>query len=137
MDFVAPDRYRMKTGNAIDVVIIGRTTYMKIGDKWQKMDLPLENAIGEMRTAFNKEGMKWISDVEYTGEETVNGRSAYVYTYHGKGPNNAGENDAKVWISKSNGMPVKVEATYRSGKLKSMTIDYDYETPITIEPPIS
>lgn len=137
MEFVAPDRYRIKTGNVMDVIIIGRTTYMKIGGKWQKMDMPPENAIGEMRTAFNKEAMKWVSDVKYSGDDTVDGKPAYVYTYHGKGPDNVGENDSKIWIAKSNGLPIRVEATYKSGNLRSMTIDYDYDSPVTIEPPVN
>jgi outer membrane lipoprotein-sorting protein len=136
MEYVAPDRYRVSTGNAMNVVIIGRTTYMKIGDRWQKMDLPLENAISEMRTAFNKEAMKWVSDVKYTGDDTVNGKAAYVYQYHGKGPENVSEHESKLWIAKSNGLPIKVEATYKSGNLKSMTIEYDYDTPVSIEPPV-
>lgn len=137
LEFAAPDRYRMRMANSMDVIIIGRTTYMKIGDKWQKMELPVENAVGEMRTAFTKEGMKWISDVKYAGDDTVDGKPAYVYTYHAKAPNNVGENDSKLWIAKSDGLPLKVEATYKSGNLRSMTIEYDYETPVSIEPPVN
>jgi outer membrane lipoprotein-sorting protein len=137
LEFAAPDRYRMRMANSMEVVIIGRTTYMKVGDKWQKMQLPVENAIGEMRTTFTKEGMKWISDVKHTGDDTVDGKPAYVYTYHGKAPNNVGENDSKLWIAKSDGLPLKIEATYKSGNLRSMTIEYDYDTPVTIEPPVN
>ncbi len=137
LEYVAPDRYRMKTGNGVDVVIIGRTTYMKVGAKWQKMNLPLDGAIDQMRTAFNKDAMKWVSDVRYTGDDSVNGKAAYVYTFHGKGPNNVGDNDSKLWVAKSDGRPVKVEAVYKSGALRSMTIEYDYDTPVSIEAPVS
>lgn len=136
MEYTAPDRYRISTPNGMNVVVIGRTTYTKIGDRWQKMDLPLENAIGEMRTTFNKEAMKWVTDVKYTGDDTVNGKPAYVYTYRGNGSKDIGEMDSRLWIARSNGLPVKVEATYKSGGLKSMTIEYDYDTPVSIEPPV-
>ena len=137
LEFVSPDRYRIKTGNMMDMIIIGKTTYMKIGDKWQKMPSELDTAISDMQTTFNKEGMKWVNDVKYTGDDTVDGKSAYVYTYHAKGPEQIGENESKLWIAKSDGLPLKVEAVYKSGTMKSMTIEYDYKTPVSIEPPLN
>ncbi|MEK7856656.1 MAG: hypothetical protein AAB288_11240, partial [Acidobacteriota bacterium] len=109
-----------------------------MGSKWQKMSLPLDSTISDMRSAFNKEGMKWFSDVKYTGDDTVDGKPAYVYTYHNKGPGaGVGENDSKVWIAKGDGLPIKIEAIYKTGNLKSMKIEYDYETPVVIEPPVN
>lgn len=136
LEFVTPDRYRIRSGNAMEMIVIGKTTWMKVGEKWQKMPMQLDSTIADMRTAFNKEGMKWFSDVKYTGDDTVDGKPAYIYTYQGKGPNNVGENDSKLWIAKSDGLPLKIEAIYKSGNLKSMTIEYDYETPVAIEPPV-
>jgi len=107
-----------------------------MGNKWQKMPLPLDSTISDMRSAFNKEGMKWFSDVKFAGEDTANGKAAYLYTYHGKGPNNVGENDSKLWVSQDDGLPIKIEAVYRTGNLKSMKIEYDYDTPVTIDPPV-
>ena len=138
LEFVTPDRYRIKTGNTMEMIVIGKTSYMKMGSKWQKMSLPLDSTISDMRSAFNKEGMKWFSDVKYTGDDTVDGKPAYVYTYHNKGPGaGVGENDSKVWIAKGDGLPIKIEAIYKTGNLKSMKIEYDYETPVVIEPPVN
>jgi outer membrane lipoprotein-sorting protein len=137
LEFVSPDRYRIKTGSLMDVIIIGKTTYMKIGDKWQKMPGELDSKISDLRSTFNKEGMKWVSDVKYTGDDTVDGKAAYVYIYHAKGPDKVGENESKLWIAKADGLPIKVEAVYKSGPMKSMRVEYDYETPVSIEPPIN
>ena len=137
-EFVSPDRYRIKTGNLMDVIIIGKTTYMKVGDKWQKMPSQLDTAISDMRSTFNKEGMKWVNDVKYTGDETIDGKPAYVYTYSAKGPSEKiGENESKLWIAKADGLPIKVEAVYKSGPMKSMTVQYDYDAAVSIEPPIN
>ena len=137
LEFVSPDRYRIKTGSLMDVIIIGKTTYMKIGDKWQRMAGELDSKISDLRSTFNKEGMKWVSDVKYTGDDTVDGKPAYVYIYHAKGPDKVGENESKLWIAKADGLPIKVEAVYKSGPMKSMKVEYDYETPVSIEPPIN
>jgi hypothetical protein len=45
------------------------------------------------------------------------------------------EFSSKLWIAKDTGYPVKIVADYKTGQMKSMTIVYDYDTPITIEPP--
>ncbi len=137
LEFVSPDRYRIKTGNLMDVIIIGKTTYMKIGDKWQKMPSELDTAISDLRSTFNSEAMKWVSDVKYTGDETINGKAAYVYTYHAKGPEKIGENESKLWIAKADGLPMKVEAVYKSGPMKSMTVEYDYDATVSIEAPMN
>src|SRR5688572_27207753 len=36
LEFAAPDRYRLKMANSMEVIIIGKTSYMKMGDKWRK-----------------------------------------------------------------------------------------------------
>lgn len=137
LEFVTPDRYRLKNSNVMEMIVISNTTYMNLGGSWRKMNLPVDSTIDDMRNAFSKDGTKWFSDVKYTGDETVNGRPAYVYAYHNKGQSaGVGENDSQIWVAKDDGMPVKVDMIYRSGKLKKMTIEYDYKTPVSIEPPI-
>lgn len=136
LEFAAPDRYHVKIANSMEVIIIGKTSYMKMGDKWRKSPVPLGSTIADMRAAFDKEGLKWFSDVKFSGEESANGKPAYLYTYRGKMPDNSGEYDSKLWIGKHDGLPVRIEAAYKTGNLRSMTVDYVYDTPITIEPPV-
>ncbi|MGQ0541742.1 MAG: LolA family protein [Blastocatellia bacterium] len=137
LEFVSPDRHRLKTDKGMETIVIGKTTYMKLGNSWRKMPMQLDTTITDMRNAFDKEGRKWFSDVKYVGEETADGKPAYLYAYHNKGPGaGVGENDSRVWIAKDDGLPIKIEAIYKSGNLKKMVIEYDFKTPITIEPPV-
>lgn len=133
--FVAPDRFHVVTGNGMETIIIAKVMYMKLGGRWQKMSENLDS-IPDMRKAFDEEGRKWFSDVKFVGEDIAGGKPALVYQYHNKGPGGVGENDSKVWIARTDGLPVKIEATYKSGNLKSMLIEYKYDQAITIEPPI-
>ena len=137
LEFVAPDRFRIKNSQGPSSVIIGKEVYLEMDGRWQKMPGDLGASVPDMRKAWDEEGRKWFTDVRYVGEETVNGKSAYVYTYHNKGVEGAGENDSKIWISKAKGLPVRIEANYKSGPLKSMTVDYDYDADISIEPPVN
>lgn len=136
MDFVAPDRFRVRMANGMETIIIGKNIYIKMGDHWQKQAMNLDQSVPDMRAAFDREGRKWFSDVKYLGEETAKGKPSLVYQYHNKGPGGVGENDSKIWIAKADGLPVKIESTYRAGNLKSMLIEYDFDVQLSIEPPV-
>jgi hypothetical protein len=135
IEFVAPDRFRVKSGEKLETIVIGKDLYLSMDGSYQKIPGGMGDTIPDLRKTFDKEGRKWFSDVKFVGEEMAEGKPALVYAYHNKGLNGVGENDSKVWISKVDGLPIKIEATYKSGSMKSMKIEYDFETPITIEPP--
>jgi len=134
-EYVAPDRFRIKNSQGPETVIIGKDIYLEMNGRWQKMPGGLGASVPDIRKAWDKEGRKWISEARYVGEESVNGTPANVYTYHNKGAEGVGENDSKIWVSKADGLPVRIEANYKSGTLKSMRIDYFYDENISIEPP--
>ena len=136
LEFVAPDRFRVRNTSGPEMVIVGKNVYVEDEGRWQKLPGDLGATVPDMRKAWDEEGRKWFTDVRYVGEDTADGRPAYVYTYHNKGDEGVGANDSKIWISKADGLPVRIEANYKSGTLRSMTIDYDYDANISIEPPI-
>ena len=134
-EFVAPDRFRIKNARGPEMVVIGKDVYLEMNDQWQKMPGGLGASVPDIRKAWDKEGRKWISDARMVGEEKVNGTPTYVYTYFNKGAEGVGANDSKIWVAISSGLPLRIEANYKGGTLKSMTIDYDYDANISIEPP--
>lgn len=136
-EYVSPDRFRIKNSQGPETVIIGKDLYLEMNGRWQKMPGGLGASIPDIRKAWDKEGRRWISEAKYVGEDTVNGTLASVYTYHNKGAEGVGENDSKVWISKADGLPARIEANYKSGTLKSMRIEYFYDDNISIEPPVN
>jgi outer membrane lipoprotein-sorting protein len=140
VDFVAPDRFRISTnamgGQYVEMVIVGDQTYMNMGGKWQKMPKTDLSSILGFRQAFTEEGMKWIKDVSYKGEETLEGKLVHIYTYRGKTPDGGSDFSSKLWIGKSDGLPIRITANYSKGDLKTMQIDYKYDARITIEAPM-
>ena len=138
LEFVAPDRFRVKTGENLETIVIGKDVYISMNGSFQKLPGAMGDTVPDLRKTFDKEGRKWFSDVKFVGEEMTNGKPALVYAYQNQGPGiGVGENESKVWISKQDGLPIKIEATYKSGTTKSMRIEYDFETPVTIEPPVT
>lgn len=135
LEFVAPDRFRIKTGPGMETIVIGKDVYISLDGSFTKLPGAMGNSVPDLRSTFEKEGRQWFSDVRYVGEETVNGRPVYTYEYVNKGPQNVGENNSKIWVAKDDGLPLRIESRYRSGDLKTMTIDYEYDPNIKIDVP--
>jgi hypothetical protein len=135
LEFVAPDRFRIKTGPGLETIVIGKDVYVSLEGSYMKLPGGMPDSVPNLREAFEKEGRKWFSDVRFVGEETVNGRPSYAYDYVNKGPQNAGENNSKIWVAKDDGLPLRIESRYKSGNLKTMTIEYEYDPNIKIEVP--
>lgn len=136
MEFVAPDRFRIKTGPGLETIVIGKDMYVSMQpDSFIKLPGTMPESILNLRETFDKEGRKWFSDVRFVGEDTVSGKAAYVYEYKNKGPRNVGENDSKIWVAKEGGLPLRIESKYKSGNFRSMAIDYEYDPSIKIEVP--
>jgi len=136
LEFVAPDRFRIKTGPGLETIVIGKDVYLSMGDSFQKLPGAMDGSIPDLRATFDKEGRKWFSDVKFVGEETVNGKASLVYEYKNKGEGNLGENDSKIWVAKDDGLPQKIESRYKKGNLKTMVIEYEYDPNIKIEVPV-
>jgi hypothetical protein len=133
--FVAPDRYRIQTGG-METIIIGKDTYTKVGGAWRKFPMSLNQSIPTMRDMFTEEGLKSMTGASFDGDDTADGEDALLYSYKGAGVKGVSSYDSKLWISKSSGLPLKVEVTYDTGQLKQATITYTYDENATIEAPI-
>lgn len=137
LEFVAPDRFRLITGPGMETIVIGKDVYLSLEGSFTKLPGAMGNSIPDLRETFNKEGRKWFSDVRFVGEETVNGKPSLVYEYKNKGEGSRGENDSRIWVAKDDGLPLKIESRYKSGDLKMMVIEYEYDPTIKIEAPVT
>lgn len=139
VEFVAPDRFHVSylagTGAGMEMIMIGNDSYMKNGAKWTKMPGNGAKSIPNLRDSFTEEGLKSLSDVKFEGEDSVDGKPARIYSYKNVTPVGAYPFSAKMWVGKSSGVPMKIYVEYTNGVLKHMTVNYDTESPVTIEPP--
>lgn len=125
MNYSAPDRYHIKNPQ-MEMIIIGKETYMKLNGTWRKFPMDIGSTLPKMRDMLGEEILKSVHDVEYLGDENVNGQSAMVYRYKGKGTGDISSYTSRVWVSRSSGLPQKIEAVYDGGPLKSMSTIYSY-----------
>ncbi len=140
VEYFAPDRYHVKylggTGAGMEMIWIGTESYMNLNGKWTKM--PATNtSIPTLRDSFTEEGLKTLTDVKFEGEETVDGKPALAYSYGNVTPAGNYPFTSKIWIGQDTGLPMKIYVEYTNGTLKNMTVNYDVESKVTIEPPVS
>ena len=137
--YAAPDRFHVKytggTGQGMEMIAIGKDMYMNANGKWTKMPSS-GTSIPNLRDSFTEEGLKTLSDVKFEGEDTVDGEAALTYSYKNVTPAGNYPFTSKIWVGKDDGVPKKIYVEYSNGALKNMTIEYDTETPVTIEPPM-
>lgn len=136
VEYVAPDRYHMKNA-AIESIIIGNDTYMKLNGSWTKFPRALDQKISSLRDMFTEEGLKTIADVKQESDDTTDGENAVVYSYKGTVPQSNNGYVSRLWIGKDDGLPLKIEVDYTSGPLKKMTTVYRYSPDVKIEAPIA
>lgn len=141
VDFAAPDRYHVKyeagAAPGMEIITIGDQSWMKsnAGGSWTKMPGGPNASTPNLRSSFTDEGLKSLSGVQAAGEETLDGKSARVYTYKNVTPVGNYEFNSKMWVAADTGIPLQVVTDYTNGVLKQMTVKYDTTTPVSIEPP--
>ncbi len=138
--YAEPDRFHVTylagTGAGMEIIFIGKDMYMKTGGTWRKSPGAVGDSIPNLRDSFTEEGLKTLSDVKFEGEDEVDGKDAFRYSYKNVTPKGNFPFSSKIWVSQDTGVPMKIAVDYDNGVLKHMNVNYDTETPVTIEPPI-
>src|SRR5439155_24414698 len=125
------------TSPPLEAILIGRETYTKVNGAWRKVAMDLRGSMDNMRDTFNEQALKNIHDVAYAGEDVVDGKDAFVYTFKGKAQGALPAYTSKLWVGKNNGLPLKNTVEYSSsGRPQSSVTTYTYKTDVTINAPI-
>jgi hypothetical protein len=136
MEFVAPDRYRMKTSTGQQNLIIGDDMYMEMNGKLTKLPVP---GVGQMTAQFRSE--RFLHDVEgdivvkALPDESVDGEPSKVYAYSVTKPM---KSDAKAWVSQKSGLVIQIESSGSfMGRASTTRVHYsDFDdAAIRIDPP--
>jgi hypothetical protein len=132
IDYVAPDRFRLKDATS-DIIVIGDTTYQNEGSGWEVLGQNMAAIINQYRNGDMIDSII-LSDVQMLSDETLDGKGCEVYSYTQDFKGLVSVD--KLWIEKSTGLPVRLES---QGDFLGMTslsvIHYDYDTELSIEIP--
>lgn len=143
VDFIATDKYWIRnnlSGRANETISIGRDSYSRINiGKWTKSTSDEENSFADTRIKMTEDALAAMTDVVASGKEDFIGqdstiKEAFVYTFKS---NSSGEATSKMWIDAKKVLPLRVDTkgTYNGGDIE-MSIIYDFDKEIKIEPPI-
>ena len=148
-EFVAPDRmHNIEDGR--EVIIIGKTMYVKKSGEWQNMGTQMSDMqekmkerVQQMSAAEKAEATKSLTaDYKSLGDETLDGIPTAVYEMHAKMDTpveGVGSivTITKYWIGKSDGLFHKEESNGDEAGMKIKTTKtYEYDPSIKIEAPV-
>jgi hypothetical protein len=132
MDFVAPDRYRMKMPIGTQYVI-GDTMYMAMNGRTMKSALP-KGQIANYRDPAQIAANKATMTVESLGSDTIDGQVAKKFLVRNTQPRPA---ESTIWVG-ADGYPLRIEVSGDDGgQATRTTIRYSrFNDPsIRIDPP--
>jgi len=131
MDFVAPDRFRMKTPMGTQYVI-GDMMYMTMNGRTMKMALP-KGQLATWRDPAQLEANKATMSVEALGRDTVDGEAARKFLVRNTQPQ---PSQSTLWIN-GDGYPLKMEVAGQGNENVRMVVRYSrFNDPtIRIDPP--
>jgi hypothetical protein len=106
-----------------EMITVGGDRYVMFNGKWTKSRMTV--AATKEQEAENIKNAKVLS-CKRTGDDTVSGEAATVYTEHTE--NDDTKSDGKIWVSKSRGVILKEEIDLDSGDAgkQHITLRYEY-----------
>ena len=133
LEIVLPDRFHMTTSK-LEMILIGKTMYIKTGTKWQKLTQNIDLSAVDPKKLEAELGVS--KDVKLVGTDILDGTPTFVYQYTTtiKGPP-ARTTTSKVWVGMADNLPRKRETEPKAGQ-KTTTTYYDYNANITINAPM-
>ncbi len=101
-----------------ELISVGGKTYIQVGGTWQRSLMTQEE-----RQKQGEENIKSakVLTCHYLRDEAVNGEAAAVYSQHIENEDTV--SDGTVWISKSRGLPLRVD-TNVEGTQRSVRYEY-------------
>ncbi len=145
VEFVAPDRYHIVSA-PIEYVILGQKVYIKQNDVWTESQIPAASIVGN---GYSKGLEESISDIQFMGADSLNGKPMQVYQYQNKTKIGDADSTAqsKVWIGVEDHLPYKMVMDGETASLDSSTgkvvgvkstatISFEYDPAIKIDLPL-
>jgi hypothetical protein len=106
-----------------ELITIGDTNYLKYRGVWKKS--PLSPADYSRQEEENIRNAK-VYTCRQLPDESVDGTPAAVYSAHSETPD-VGTADAKIWIAKSTGLPLRSDSDLNTGdEVQHTSTRYDY-----------
>lgn len=134
-DIVNPDRmhgFIHNEGMDSEVIMIGKDFYIKMGDSWMQIDMPMD--LDQYGLTFENYEQE-LKDFKVLGPETLDGRPTMVIQFSYQ--SDEYDYTSKIWMGMLDGYPYQIETTFEKDGdeyLTAMTLS-DFNADISIEAP--
>lgn len=146
IEYVAPGSIHVNLGHGEQIAIKDKGAWIKNGDKWEAAPPGMENLLFAMLSPESIQAILkniQVSSVRFVGPDVLDGKPMFVYQYDtliDLGSNQSIKGTSKAWIGALDHRAYRVESLTDSvakpGAQDKTTATYEYDIPITIEPPI-
>jgi hypothetical protein len=110
-------------GKTNELIRTADETFLKIGGTWKRSPMSPQDLLAQQQK--NIRDTTSASCTVLPGE-VVSGTAATVYHAHYEQPD-LGVTDAKVWIGKTTGLPLRTDVSLQAGQKVSVVSTFDYD----------
>jgi outer membrane lipoprotein-sorting protein len=140
VDFVSSEQMAMDMGELKFRIVDGKS-WVSTEGTWEENPIAA-NAVNSSSSMFTAEGIEqllgFVTEAKLVGEEEINGEPARVYEYTTESDMIGFDATAlsKMWVRKSDGLPVRMEATSTVDDVETtMVSNIEYDKSIKVEAP--
>ena len=107
----------------IELISTADATYVQIKGQWRKSPRTPKDYLAQQQ-----ENIRNVTVASCTAlpDEVVDGKPASVYHAHYE-QKDLGTSEAKIWIAKGTGLPIRSDATLQADRKTSVVTVYDYD----------
>jgi hypothetical protein len=108
---------------AAEAIATTDAMYVKINGAWRKSPMTPKYYLTQQQ-----ENMQDVTTASCTAlpDEVVDGTPVSVYHAHYE-QKDSGASDAKVWIAKGTGLPIRTDASLQAGQKTAVSTHFDYD----------
>ena len=143
LEYVRPDHYHLVLdARHTEMIVIGKTTYMKARGQWHKFPVDMNDSIAQIRPEMTKE-MLQKATIKQVGTEVVNGVPTTIYEVTSDAFSS--HSVKKYWISDKDNLLCKIAGTSdlsdiqglgrKGGGKSTYSAVIDYKASVKIETP--
>jgi hypothetical protein len=107
----------------MELIATADATYVKDKGQWIKSPRTPKDTLAQQQENIRNTTVESCSALP---DEVVNGKPAAVYHAHFE-QKDVGASDAKLWIAKATGLPLRSDVTLQAGQKASVVTTYDYD----------
>ncbi len=112
-----------RDGRTSESITTADATYIQVRGTWRKSRMSPKDMLAQQQQVIRN---TTLANCKALPDEIVDGKPTFVYQTHFE-QKDLGASDAKIWIAKATGLPVRTEVTAQAGEKSASVTHFDYD----------